>query len=451
MKTIFIPIFQGVEARNILRTDAFEILKNTGAKIILFVNSKEKKEYFEKEFNGPNVVYEITPAHRLSFLGGVFSVLKFNLINTKTIDLKRRMKYEQDGKIISYFFKLAFNRIFARRFFRKLVRFLDYAIVKDHHYSAYFEKYKPDLVFLAHLFGDDEVAILKDAKSRRVKSVGLITSWDKTTGRCMLRLLPDKLIVYNETVKEEAVNFADMQPVDITVVGVPQYDFYFRNKPKSREEFCSDWGINNGKKIVVFAPSGRERGDADRSLIRIVYGILNTELASFNVQLIVRFPPNDKVDLDADLLNKDIIYQKPGHKFSGERGVDWDMNFLDLQELVDTLSYSDLVISLTSSIAIDAALFDKPIINVRFNDINRYPLMKKPIRYFDTEHYSKFLSTNGVTVVRNEEELISWIKKYLEYPSANAESRKKIIEQQCWKYDGLAGRRIADLILNYLN
>ncbi|MFY9493271.1 MAG: CDP-glycerol glycerophosphotransferase family protein [Minisyncoccia bacterium] len=451
MKTVFIPIFQGVEARNILRSDVFKILKGKEIRIVLFVSSGEKKEYFEKEFGGDDIIYEITPSYRPFFLNKIFSLLKFNLINTKTVDLKHRMKFEQDKNFILFGFKLLFNRIFARKIFRKIVRFLDYFLAWDGTYRRYFEKYQPDLVFLAHLFGDDEISFLKEAKRRKIKSIGLITSWDKITGRCMIRLLPDKLVVYNDVVKKEAVRFVDIDSKDIEVVGIPQYDFYFKNKPEERNMFYRGLGIAGDKKIVVFAPSGRERGDADRSLIRMIYHILNSELKRFNVQLVVRFPPNDKVDLDPDLLDMGIIYQRPGYKFSGERGVDWDLDFSDLQGLVNILSYSDMMISLTSSIAIDAALFDKPVINIKFSDLGRYPLMKKPIRYFETEHYSKLINTGGVTVVKDEEDLAYWMKKYLENQSLNSEGRKKMVSQQCWKHDGQAGLRMANFILDFLD
>lgn len=451
MKTIFIPIFQGVEARNILRTDVFSILNQKNIRLILFVNSIEKKEYFEKEFYGDHIIYQIVHTHKPSLLNRVFSLLKFNLINTTTIDLKRRMKYEHDHHFALYFLKLCFNRIFARRIFRKMVRFFDYLLAKDSNYSEYFDKYKPDLVFLAHLFGDDEISLLREAKTRKIKTIGLITSWDKITGRCMIRLLPDKLIVYNDMAKEEAIRFVDMKSENIIVVGVPQYDFYFHRTPKSRDEFCRDLNISSKNRIIVFAPSGRERGDADRSLIRIISNIINTELIDFNIRLIVRFPPNDRVDLDSDLLKKNIIYQKPGYKFSGERGVDWDMNFQDLDVLVNTLYHCAIVISLTSSIAIDAAIFDKPIINIKFDNLKRYPIMAKPVRYFETAHYLKLLKTNGISVVHNEEELSSTIRTYMENKLHNSLGRKKIIKQQCWLNDGMAGKRMAGFILNYLN
>ena len=449
--TIFIPIFQGVEARNILRTDIFKTLRQQNdLRIVLFVTSQDRKEYFEKEFFGQNIVYEVAPFYRSPAFQWFFGFLKFNLINTKTIDLKRRIQLEQDGNRLKYFSKFLINRLFANKFFRKTIRTLDYLLVKDDNYREYFDKYRPDMVFLAHLFSDTEISFLRQAKKMGIKSVGLINSWDKITSRCMVRLLPDKLIVNNNIVKGEAMKFVDMAEEGIEVVGIPHYDIYF-NKKSSREDFAGRLGFSPEKKLVVFAPWGKERSDADKDLIKLLYRILNKDLVHLNSQLLVRFPPNDVVELSPDLAGKNIIYQRPGHKFAKERGVDWDMNFEDLQELMDTLYHSNLVISFTSSIAIDAALFEKPVINVKFDSRPSDSSLRRPSRFYDTDHYSKLLATGGVRLVHNEQELIHWIKSYLENSNLHSAERKRIVDEQCWKHDGRAGFRAANFILNYLN
>ena len=451
MKTIFIPIFQGVEVRNILRTDVFKILKQQNdLMIVLFVTNQERKEYFEKEFFGKNIVYEVVPIYCPPILNWLFNFLKFNLIKTKTIDLKRKIQFEQDRNLFKYVWKLGFNRIFASKIFRKTVRFLDYYLRRDGNYSEYFEKYNPDLILSAHLFSDTEVSIIRQARQRGIKAVVLIISWDKITSRCMVAVLPDKLIVNNDIIKKEAIKFIDMKVGVIEVVGVPHYDLYL-NKKSDRGEFVRKLGFSTDKKLVVFAPWGKERSDADKDIIQLIYRILKEDLAYLNAQLLVRFPPNDDVELGKDFLNKNIIYQKPGRRFSKERGVDWDMSFEDINELINTLYHSSLIISFTSSIAIDAAVFDKPVINIKFDTRPFDPSNRKPSRFYETEHYSKLLATGGVRLVHNENELSFWIKNYLENPETNSKERRRIIEEQCWKHDGRAGFRIANFILNYLN
>jgi len=59
MKTIFITLFQGVEAKNILRTDIYKtLLDQPEVRLVFLVNNSHKAEYFQKEFNHPRVAYQ---------------------------------------------------------------------------------------------------------------------------------------------------------------------------------------------------------------------------------------------------------------------------------------------------------------------------------------------------------------------------------------------------------
>src|SRR3989344_4029134 len=157
MKTVFITVFQGIEFRNIVRTDIYKILINSDVRLVLFTNSVVKRDYYQQEFNAPNVIYEVVEDCKPFGLSRFFSVLKFNLINTKTIDLRRSQDLRVDGREFSYWLKLIFNRLFAHKFFRKLIRWLDWRLVGEDFFTDYFNKYNPSLVLLAHLFGDVEV------------------------------------------------------------------------------------------------------------------------------------------------------------------------------------------------------------------------------------------------------------------------------------------------------
>ena len=128
-QTIFISVFQGVEAKNILRTDILRILKERqGLRIVLFVQDKAKEEYFRKQFVGTNIFYEILHANRSSMLDSLFSFLKAALIRTKTMDLRRKEALESNKDYkgyLRYYSLLVLNVIFATAFFRKIVRGLD--------------------------------------------------------------------------------------------------------------------------------------------------------------------------------------------------------------------------------------------------------------------------------------------------------------------------------------
>lgn len=184
MKTIFITIFQGVEAKNILRTDIYKnLIARDDARLVFFVDTLERAEYYQKEFSHPRVVYEVVPPMTPRGLDLFFSSLSVLLLRTATTILRRKMALEEDHNYFGHWTAGLLNRILARRWIRTLCRSLDYLLVRNRTFAPYFEKYKPDLVFLAHLFDDHEIHLLREAKRRGVKNIGFINSWDKLTAR----------------------------------------------------------------------------------------------------------------------------------------------------------------------------------------------------------------------------------------------------------------------------
>jgi hypothetical protein len=449
MKTIFITIFQGAEAKNILRTDIYrKLIANPELRLVFFVGDENRGEYYKKEFNHERVIYEVAPTYNPKLADKIMDFLRFKLIKTKTLDLRRKMALEDGGGYLAYLFSFFINRIIANRLVRKIVRELDYFFAKQNEFAPFFEKYKPDLIFLAHLFDSLEIAMLREAKKRNIYSIGFINSWDKLTARGMIRLLPNKLVVFNEIVRKEALDFADMKSKDIFISGIPQYDQYINSKLSSRHDFYKKVGIDPVKRILVYAPMGKYFSNSDWDIIDLLHEWFAKKLLPEDSELLVRFQPNDFLDEEEIKKRPWLIYDYPGVRFSKKRGVDWDMSFADLQHLTDTLNYASLFVCYATSLSIDAAIFDKPVINIGFEVKEKQKLSQTPTHFYKTAHYKKAATTGGIRFVKSPEELLEWIKKYLEHPELDSEGRKRLVQEQCWRTDGRAGERIANFIIS---
>ncbi len=449
MNTIFVTIFQGIEARTVLRSDIYtRLLAKPNTRLVFFVKSSEQLSYYSKEFSHPRVMYEVvSDLKRVTFWESFFSNLKFFLIKTNTLDLRRQMSLKETNNYVRYFFGYFVNLVLANSFVRKVSRFLDYYLVEDGIFSNYFDKYKPSTVFLAHLFDDLEISLLREAKHRGVKSIGLVNSWDKLTARNAIRILPDKLLVPNQVTKKEALEYTDMSDRNIIATGMPNYDWHVNYKPLSRSDFFSKKGLDFSKKLIVYAPMGKTFSDSDWGVVDFLS--LSIKSGSINnAQLLVRFPPNDFIDDDEFKKRPELVHDIPGIRFSKQRGVNWDMSFEDIKGLTDTLANTDLFICYASSMSIDAAIFDKPVINIDFEFTQGSNLSKTPTYFYKMTHYQKAVKTGGINLPKSKEDLISAINKYLENPAIDKAGRARLVNEQCWRLDGEAGVRIANHILN---
>lgn len=450
MRTIGIAIFQAVEAKNILRTSvATALLRDPDVEIVCFVPSEDRRAYYAREIIHPRITYEVLLPDLRGLAERFFGMLKFHLIRTSTMDLKRELRRADGGSALGYAANLLVNRLLARPFVRRIARALDARLVTDRKVRAALRERKPSLLLLAHLFGDEEVSLLREARRLGIPTIGYINSWDKLTARAMVRLLPDWMIVFNALVRDEAILHADMPVERIAIVGIPQYDYYRTTQPGPRQDFCAAFGIPPAKRIIAFAPNGRYSARADGAMIDLLHGWIEDGKIP-NAALLVRFQPNDVVDRREIERRPWLIYDIPGRRFGGERGGNWDMGEADLLRLRDTLAHAAVVVCYTSSLSVDAAVLDRPVINVNFDLVEIPKRSESPIQYYGMAHYRNALATGGIRVVSDRSSLLSWINRYLEHPEHDAEGRARLVREQCGECDGRAGERLAARILEHL-
>lgn len=444
MKTVFITIFQGVEAKNILRTTVLaELLNDSDIRLVFFVRTPERAEYYRKEFSDSRIVYEVADFEPREWWDKFFGALKFLLLRTSTTDLRRRMEFDRSRKRAAYLLLRGLNLALARPWLRRVARWFDYRLAGERRFGPFFERYRPEAVFLAHLFDDTEIALLREAKRRNIPTIGFVNSWDKLTARSAVRLLPDQLLVYNDIVRAEAIAHADMPESRIAVVGIPQYDHYFGHRPRPRQEFMAAVGLNPAMRFFLYAPMGETFSVADWDIIDLIKGWLDQDALGPNIELFIRFQPNDFVD-ERELSRRPWLkYDRPGIRFSRTRGVDWDMSGKELEHLADTLTHMSLLVCYASSISVDAAIFGKPVINIDFEIKPPAELLRSPTQFYRMEHYRKALATGGIRLVDSRESLAHWIRTYLARPETDREGRRRLVRVECGPCDGKAGERIA--------
>ncbi|MBU1091276.1 hypothetical protein KKA27_00150, partial [Patescibacteria group bacterium] len=411
MKTIFIALFEGVEGKNILRTDILKtILREPNIRLVFFVKNKERAEYHRKEFNNPRMVYEVVEKIQPKGLDKFFMYLKFYLLRTDTTKFLQKAVFEERKNYFRYYLNFFTSWLFARRFFIKISRFLDYRLVKNNTFNKFFDKYNPKLVFMANLFEETETHLLREAKRRGVKTVGLINSWDRATGKNILRLLPDKLIAFSDLVKEELVEYQCIKEDKIFVGGIPHYDYHFNAPFMSRHDFFKRIGLPEDRELIVFCPLGSQYSDCDWDIFDMLYKLNKEGRFAKDVSILVRYPPNDFIDEDEVRKRPHMVYDYPGNRFcENKKGIDWDMSNEELKILSDTLHHMSLMICYSSSISVEAAVCGRPIINLNFEIKESATPLRSPTHYYNKLHYKKALSTGGIRLVDSVEDMVEWI------------------------------------------
>jgi len=453
-KTIFIPIANRQQARNVLRTDILNtLLTNQDTRLVLFV-PHFKLAVYQREYVDARMVWIGVDETSLffSFLDALFGRLALFYIDSPTGRfLRRSWLFLERRKPFSYGAAMLLSFILGHsRILRAFFRFLDYRLIRDNRYAAFFEKYKPDLIFSPRIDSTLDSSFLRHARRRKIMTIGMISAWDNITySKYPFRVLPDKLIAYNEIIKNEAVRYLDIKRENIYVSGWPHFDHYVKNKRISREVFCLKLNIPLPKKIILFASNGRSGVTEWQVLAMLDQAIGNRQIKGDVIILVRHHPAADLirggVEYSDNIVfdNSKTLFREGGRSFS-------EILIKDMDHLADTLFYSEVMISTCSTMSIDAAVFDKPIINLAFDGWEKKPFHQSIVSAYrpNHAHYQPIIKTGGVKIAYSLTELIGFINLYLENPSLDSAGRQMIVREQCWQLDGHSGKRIGEYLLS---
>ncbi len=145
----------------------------------------------------------------------------------------------------------------------RLLRFFEEAVPRDPEIDQFLTKQAPDLVLFTPLvdLGSPQQDHLKSAQSLGLKTVLLVGSWDHLSSKSLIRTAPDRITVWNETQKNEAVTLHGVSPDRVVVTGAQCYDQWFGRVPaRSREEFCHRVGLPVDRRFILWVCSSLFRG-----------------------------------------------------------------------------------------------------------------------------------------------------------------------------------------------
>ena len=450
MKTIFITIYDGLISKNILRTDVLKILKQQEkVRIVLFVQEM-KINYYRKHFSSERVFVEVSPQPSFPILERIFSFVSSNSLTNVNTLYRQKLSFLKPHRL-HYFIAARILRILGYfKYWNKFVSWLYYN-VPDSSFDEYILKYRPDLFFVNNLVSSEDTRLMKFAKRNKIHCVAMTKSWDNVTGKSFLFLHYDEFIVQNTIVKEEAIKILDINPQKIHISGFPQYDIYIdENLIRSRRDFFEEIGANVDKKLILYFATGFPWTPNEHEVLEMLNNAIERGKIVEPVQVLVRFHPkyvNLKKKLDR---LSHLICERPG-TYTSDVLAYWEYEKKDVIHLMNSIYHSDICINTGSTTAIESMIFDKPTVAVAFDGYSDLPLHESVRRFYNFSHNEKLVELGGEDVVFSIEEFIDSINDNLENPDKRVGGRELTCERECYKIDGLAGERIANIILDNLN
>ena len=456
-KTIFLAIAFGTSVRDVLRNDSYRKLKaNPNNQLVVFAQDTGKA--FENEFGGDNVSFEKLIPYKPTVVERVLIHFHKALLRDRcrTIDLGNTAG---DTALIDKLTPLAriMLHLFGKERMNSFLDFLYRRFTSPRLYKDQFTKYKPDLVVVTRVLNYSmDYQILRQAAAIKVPVIALVSSWDNLSSKGFFPFGIRSLVVWNHIMKNEAIDLFNFDESKIKVVGIPRYDLLFtRHGFTDRDTFFLNKRLDISKRLITYATGSKTTGTTayeSKSPEPLIVDYIVDQINNGNIpnaQLLVRLHPQADPNAYQFLANrKSVILHIPGQNASFQDRL---FSEQDDVELGETMLYSNLVINFASTISIDAAMFDTPIICVDFDFTGQRPFAVSMRRLYHFDHYRKLLEMGGIRLSSSKAELIHDINDQLNNPNQLMEGRQRMIDQQCVYRDGKSGLRIASHIESVLS
>ena len=225
----------------------------------------------------------------------------------------------------------------------------------DEGFEAFLRDERPDLVVVTPLvtFESYQTDYVKAAHHLGIPVAFIPFSWDNLTNKGLVRVQPDRVLVWNDVQRHEAIELHGCRADAVLVTGAPRFDWFFEYSPAtSRAEFLSRSGLDPARPMIVYLGSSQLTGPNEMELIRrwaeAIRGSGDEALRDCNI--LVRPHPALTESW------KSVDYSDLGRMaISVPASRDAD------QELFDTLCHAHVAVGLNTSAMLEAAIVGRPV------------------------------------------------------------------------------------------
>lgn len=312
---------------------------------------------------------------------------------------------------------------------------------------------RPSVVISTGPLRYEEPAVVGEAINLGIPVMALITSWDNVTTKGRILFGYDAYLVWSKQMKRELHYFyPHSQEVPVYVVGAPQFDVFFHKRfHQSRDEFCPAQGLDATKPYIVYALGSPNFLKEHHGAVEFTRRVSRGELG--NTQVLVRPHPLFDNGQEAALLRglgPHVVVQDTGQAGRPLTSRMQDEN--QIKEWVNTFRHAGVVVNLSSTVGIDAALIDKPVVNLDFDPEPGQPnqALVKDVNHV-WSHFKPIAESGGMWLANDMDEVVHAVREYLSYPQLHREKRRWMAEYVCGYVDGKCGERVAEAILNFVN
>lgn len=304
------------------------------------------------------------------------------------------------------------------------------------HYQRALQALRPTVLFSSHQRPPEVLAPVLAARSLGIPTATFVFSWDNLTSKGRILAPFDHYLVWSSLMRDELLRYyPHVAPERVHVVGTPQFEPYTDAALRwTRSEFCERVGADARRPIICY--SGGDAGTCpdDAAHLTLLLELIRAGRIPGNPQVLLRPAPVDDGSRYAGVreAHPELCYCPPAWRHP-EPGR-WSRALPspdDLPLLANLTRHCDVNVNVASTMTLDFALHDRPVVNIAF-DMTSPPPLGTPIwdLYYQYDHYQPVMELGAARVARSPETLAEHVAAYLADPALDRDGRRRLVELQ---------------------
>jgi hypothetical protein len=287
----------------------------------------------------------------------------------------RERAYERTPLLVLALAKLPFRGLLTRT-----LAVLERAVPRQIGVDDFITEHAADVLLITPLIelGSPQLDYLRAARALGIRSALCVWSWDHLSSKALIRVVPDKVIVWNTTQRDEAERFHGISADRVVVTGAQCFDQWFDRTPtRDRDAFCRRVGFTSARSFLLYVCSALFRGSPSEAafVLRWIASIRQSSDGRLrDMPILVRPHPQRAAEWTAEILAelsrmKDVVL--------------WGANPVDAEsraDYFDSMFHTAAVVGLNTSALLESAIVDRPVFTIllpEFRDLRAQDLLRR--------------------------------------------------------------------------
>ncbi len=316
---------------------------------------------------------------------------------------------------------------------------------------AFLKKANPVLGISTNCVVSGEWPLFRAMHKLGVKTVSFVSSFDNITSRGFFPLSHfNHYMVWQKQMENDLIHFYNITRTQITITGTPQFDFHLLEKFSwSQAKTTEMLNLDGEKPYFVYCANHFNITPNEPELVEQIISYMSDNDELNQHPWVIRLHPMDKYHR-WDTLKKShdsVVFSYPWRH-------DDDVPYWavpsndDIALLGNTLKYAEATISVASTIALDSAVVDTPVICIGFHTAKD---SSEDRFYHDvhfSHHYEPIMSSGATPLATNMGSLANLLLELVSEPELLRKKRGELVKNICGVVDGKAVDRVTRTILN---